>query len=79
MNSLFIMEKVGWWLLKQNNFNMKFYSKCGWCLLSFYGLNCEIATSGMVYKFDNKMDILCSMILIMDCLGGPKMLDDALM
>jgi hypothetical protein len=25
------------------------------------------------------MDILCSMILIMDCLGGPKMLDDALM
>jgi hypothetical protein len=45
-------EKVGWWLLKQNNFNMKFYSKCGWCLLSFYDPNCEIATSGMVYKFD---------------------------
>jgi hypothetical protein len=47
--------------------------------LSFYDPNCEIATSGMVYKFDIKMDILCSMILVIDCLGGPKMLDDALM
>jgi hypothetical protein len=67
--------KVGWWLSKQSNFNMKFYSKRGWCLLSFYDPDCETVTSCMVYM----INILCSMIFVRDCLGGPKMLDDALM
>jgi hypothetical protein len=64
------MEKLDG-VSKQSNFNMKFYSKCGWCLLSFYDPSCETVHSGMV--------ILCSMIFVRDFLGGPKMLDDALM
>jgi hypothetical protein len=43
--------------------------------LSFYDPDCETVTSCMVYM----MNILCPMVYVSDCLGGPKMLDDALM
>ena len=64
---------AGWWLSKQTNFNMNFvFSKCGWCLLSFYDPGCETVTSCMVYDRTQPADSLPHEQLVNNGTQGPK-------